>query len=78
MAQKKKIVMLLITFPIQLERSELLQEMGRKLRDEDIAQELVKHNQMSQIVLHLLDMFASESSQSIQFELMTIICSLPK
>ena len=61
-----------------MERSELIQEMARKLKDEKIMSELIKNNLLSNMLSQLLEIFSSETSQSIQFELMTIICSLPK
>ena len=59
-------------------RSELIQEMARKLKDEAVMWQLVKHNLLNPILTQLLDIFSTETSQSIQFELMTIICSLPQ
>ena len=63
---------------VQLERSELLQEMGWKLRNKAVSEALVNQNILGGILCQLIDIFSSDTSQTIQFELMSLMCSLPQ
>ena len=61
-----------------MERLELLQELARKLKDQAILYQLESSHLVGEILNTLLALFNSDGSESVQFELMSVICNLPQ
>eukprot|EP00116_Pleurobrachia_bachei_P004508 sb/3464770/ len=61
----------------KVERLELLQELARKLKDQAILYQLESSHLVGEILNTLLALFNSDGSESVQFELMSVICNLP-